>query len=155
MPIEQSTGVVGFLDHIKTGTLHRKSALERVGFDSSNDLEIDRRIRAEKISVVVLKNLKKELELSDEDALSLVSMSRATIARRRTLKADEAGRVFRIASLLALSEEVLGSHEKGIRWLKSPTFFLGNETPLNLAKTEAGADAVKNLLFRIEHSVYS
>ena len=91
----------------------------------------------------------------DDDALSLVSMSRATIARRRTLKADEAGRVFRIASLLALSEEVLGSHEKSIRWLKSPTFFLGNETPLNLAKTEAGADAVKNLLFRIEHSVYS
>lgn len=98
MPIEQSIGVIGFLDHIKTGTLHRKSALERVGFDSSNDLEIDRRIRAEKVSVVVLKNLKKELELSDEDTLSLVSMSRATIARRRTLKADEAGRV--LGSLL-------------------------------------------------------
>lgn len=155
MPIQHSAGVVGFLDHIKTGTLHRKNALERIGFDSTNDVEIDRLIRAEKVSVLVLKNLKKELEISEDDILSLVSMTRATIARRRTLKSDEAGRVFRIASLLALSEEVLGSHNKGMRWLKSHCHFLGNETPLNLAKTEAGANAVKDLLFRIEHSVYA
>lgn len=155
MQIQQSAGIVGFLDHIKTGTLHRKNALERIGFDSTNDIEIDRLIRAKKVSVMVLKKLKKELEISEDDILSLVNMTRTTIARRRTLKSDEAGRVFRIASLLALSEEVLGSHHDGIRWLKSPCHFLENETPLNLAKTEAGANAVKNLLFRIEHSVYA
>ena len=155
MPIQQSAGIVCFLDQIKTHKPNQKNALERVGFDSTNDIEIDRLIRAEKVSVLVLKNLKKELEISEDDILSLVRMTRATIARRRTLKSDEAGRVFRIASLLALSEEVLGSHNKGMRWLKSHCHFLGNETPLNLAKTEAGANAVKDLLFRIEHSVYA
>ena len=152
---KHNSGVIGFLNQVKASKQHRKNALERVGFDSSNDLEIDQHIRSEKVSVLVLKNLKAELEISEEDTLALVGMSRATMARRETLKADEAGRVFRVVSLLDLSEKVLGGHDKGVRWLKSPAYFLGNETPLNLAKTEAGADAVKNLLFRIEYSVYS
>lgn len=131
------------------------SAIERIGFAVMDSLAIDQRIRSEQVPASVLKNLMLELDVDEKSVLSLVSISRATSHRRITLKPDEAGRVFRVASILALSEEVLGGHSQGVRWLKSPARFLGGETPLNLIKTEAGAEAVRNMLFRIEYSVYS
>jgi putative toxin-antitoxin system antitoxin component (TIGR02293 family) len=151
----KSGTVKSLLTKIKDAKNRKPSALERIGFAASSNIETDHCIRAETISVLTLKKLRNELDVSEDVALSLVSMSRATIARRKTLKPDEAGRVFRIASILALTEEVLGDHDKGVRWLKSPAYFLGGESPLSLTRTEAGAEEVRNLLFRIEHSVYS
>lgn len=136
-----------------------QTVMERIGFPDSNNLVIDSAIRSQEMQSSLLENLQKELRLDKEVFLDLVNIAPATYSRRKrtnqSLKSDEAGRVFRISSVLALTEEVLGSHERALAWLKTPAKFLNGKEPLDLIKTEAGAEAVKNLLFRIEHSVYS
>lgn len=131
------------------------NSLERIGFSAWNNLENDQRIRAGKVPVGVFRKLKSELDLNEEAVLDLIGMSHTTVSRRKTLKPDEAGKVYRFAYILSLTEEVLGGHEKGLRWLKTPSTFLGSRKPIELVQTEAGAEEVKNLIFRIEHSVYS
>ena len=137
----------------------RSSAFLRVGFKSSNSLEIDQNIRNHNVPISVVSKLSKELELNEQEAYSLVSISSSTISRRKKegkgLKPDEAGRVYRIAAIISLAESVLGGHERCVRWLKTPAKFLGGLVPLELLKTEAGSDEVRKLLLRIEHSVYS
>lgn len=132
-----------------------KTAFERIGFGSLNNLEIDQRIRTEQVHKNILKNLKNELNVSEEFLLSLIGISQTTVSRRKMLKSDEAGKVYRIAKILSLTEDVLGSHEKGVQWLKAPAIFLEGKKPIELLQTEAGAEEVKNLLLRIENSVYS
>lgn len=131
----------------------------RIGFSSSNRMEIDQNIRDSKIPLAVIKKLGKELEISDIEAMSLVHVTSSTISRRRSkglgLKPDEADRVYRVVSILKLAEDVLGEHKRSIRWLKTPAKFLGGTPPLKLIETEAGAEEVRKLLLRIEYSVYS
>lgn len=144
------------LSRVINSSSNHKSALERVGFrDHSNNFANDSLIRSGKLPVAALGKLRKELGLSDEKVLSIIHMSKATASRRKFLKPEEAGRVFRISNILSLAEEVLNGHERGVRWLKSPAKFLGGVKPIELIDTEAGAEEVKNLLMRIDYSVYS
>lgn len=135
------------------------NAFLRIGFKSSNNLEIDRNIRESKIPVSVISLLGKELGLSEQKVSSLVKVSASTLSRRRQkgegLKPDEAGRIYRIVSILSLAESTIGEHERCVRWLKTPAKFLGGVIPLDLLETEAGTEEVRKLLLRIEHSVYS
>lgn len=147
---------------VKHANMRRKSkssALLRIGFNSSNAIEIDREIRSRKVPLEVVARLGKELEISDQKAYELVHISSSTVSRRKKkgecLKDDEAGRVYRIASIIDLAELTLGERKRGVRWLKSPAKFLGGIFPLELLDTEAGTDEVRKLLLRIEHSVYS
>ncbi len=137
----------------------RSNPFIRIGFTSANNIEIDQNIRSNKIPLEVISKLSKELDLNEQQVYSLVNISSSTISRRKKegkgLKPDEAGRVYRIAAIISLAESTLGDHERSIRWLKTPAKFLGGAVPLELLETEAGTDEVRNLLLRIEHSVYS
>jgi putative toxin-antitoxin system antitoxin component (TIGR02293 family) len=54
--------------------------------------------------------------------------------------------------VLARAEEIFG-RDKGHRWLRRPTSALDGETPLSLLDTHPGAEAVLNLLGRIDHGI--
>jgi len=123
-----------------------KDALERLGLMSSD---------MEEMGIEVLEKLKLELELSEEDLYRLVDIPPSTVSNRKTLTSDEARRVYRAAHALSLAEHVLGTHERAVQWLKVNAVFLGNRKPIELLETETGAKAVRNLLYRIEYSVYS
>ena len=41
------------------------------------------------------------------------------------------------------------------KWLKEPSWALGDVTPLQYADTELGAQGVEDLLGRIEHGVFT
>lgn len=147
------------IEHAARRKKARSNAFVRIGFKSSNNMEIDKSIRSNKISLDVISKLSKELELNEQKTYSLVNISSSTISRRKKegkgLKPDEAGRIYRIAAIISLAESTLGEHERSIRWLKTPAKFLGGALPLELLETESGADEVRKLLLRIEHSVYS
>jgi len=147
------------IQHAARRKKDRSNPFVRIGFKSSNNMEIDQNIRSNKIPLEVISKLGKELDLNDQKVYMLVNISSSTVSRRKKegkgLNSDEAGRVYRIASIISLAESTLGEHERSIRWLKTPAKFLGGAVPLELLVTEAGADEVRKLLLRIEHSVYS
>lgn len=142
----------------KLAQLHTPSVLERVGFFDDN-IAADKTIRHQQIKLKNFEALSKELELNEKFTLELINLSKSTLDRvkkeSKPFSPTVASRIYRVTLVLDISEKILGSHQQSIQWLKSPAKYLGGERPLELVQTEAGAEAVKSLLFRLEHSVYS
>ena len=108
----------------------------------------------------VLDRVKSALGLTDREAARTLKISEKTIGRlrgapSRRLSPATSDRLYRIARLFALAEEVLESADAARVWLREPQAGLGNRIPLELMGTEAGAREVEDLLLRIEHSVLS
>ena len=76
-------------------------------------------------------------------------------ARGENLSPEETDRAVRVASMIALAEQVFGSDEKALLWLRSVDDRLGERTPLSMLGTESGGRLVESLLWAIDEGVYS
>ncbi len=85
----------------------------------------------------------------------LLDISPRTLARRRTLRAAESERLFRVSALFHKTLEVLGDRDEARRWFAAPKRALGGRSPLEFCESEVGAREVEDLLGRIEHGVYA
>ena len=54
-----------------------------------------------------------------------------------------------------LADQVFGSHEKALTWLRQVDERLNDRTPLSMLHTESGGRLVENLLWQIDEGVYS
>ncbi|HEX6804607.1 MAG TPA: antitoxin Xre/MbcA/ParS toxin-binding domain-containing protein [Terriglobales bacterium] len=88
-------------------------------------------------------------ELADALDLSPRSLQR----RRRTgrLARFESDRLYRLARIVALARQSLGSQERAASWLKRANRALGGIAPIAAVDTEPGARQVENVLGRIAH----
>src|SRR5277367_4061334 len=88
--------------------------------------------------------------------LRVLGISERTAQRKHRhdalLSPSASDRLARIDRIFALAEEVFGSEAKAAEWLKRPNRPLGNETPLELLDTDAGAQQVERELRKIEYS---
>lgn len=92
-----------------------------------------------------------------ERALSVLDISPRTFDRRRSegrLKPEEGDRFYRLVALYALAADVLGDTDAAAEWMTRPAVSLGDRTPLEYARNEAGAQRVEDVLHRIEYGVY-
>jgi len=138
---------------MKTATLEKNA----LGGKSMHPTELIQRIQ-KGLRFSELKTLQDTLDLPFDELASKLSISRATLHRRKSagrLSPDESDKVIRFARLLEHAANVFGSLEKGRAWLKFPQYGLGGAVPLNYAETEVGAREVDNLLGRIDYDVYS
>jgi len=138
---------------MKTAVLERKTHKTR----ATHPTELVRRIQ-KGLPFSQLQALKKQLDLPLDDLASKLSISRATLHRRKgggRLSTEESDKVIRFSRLLEHAANVFGNVEKGRAWLKFPQYGLGGAVPLDYAKTEIGAREVDNLLGQIEYGVYS
>jgi putative toxin-antitoxin system antitoxin component (TIGR02293 family) len=98
------------------------------------------------------------ISLSPEQLRELIDISEGAISRRRQgrrLTKSESDRLYRVARVAALAEDVFGSPAAAESWLKEPNPALGHVTPLSLMNTDQGTQTVTDILGRIEHGVYS
>ena len=138
---------------MKTATLERKAASPK----KMHSTHLIRRIE-KGLPFAELEALRKNLDVPLEQLASKLSISRATLHRRKNtgrLSADESDKVIRFSRLLEHATDVFGNVERGRAWLKFPQYGLGGIVPLDYAKTEIGAREVDNLLGRIDYGVYS
>ncbi|HQZ34677.1 MAG TPA: DUF2384 domain-containing protein [Ilumatobacteraceae bacterium] len=92
------------------------------------------------------------------EVLEWLSISPRTWVRRKqqgVLDMLEGDRVARLQRLTRRAATVLGGADEGRTWLTTPQRALARRTPLEVASTEVGAEAVFQLLGRIEHGVFS
>jgi putative toxin-antitoxin system antitoxin component (TIGR02293 family) len=68
---------------------------------------------------------------------------------------DEADRVVRIARILALAEQIFGSLEVGLGWLRRPDERLNNRSALSMLQTESGGRLVESMLWQVADGIYS
>ncbi len=138
---------------MKTATLERKTASPK----RIHPTHLIRRIQ-KGLPFAELEALRKDLDLPLDQLAGKLSISRATLHRRKNagrLSPDESDKVMRFSRLLEQATDLFGSLERGRAWLKFPQYGLGGAVPLDYAGTEAGAREVENLLGRIKYSVYS
>ena len=78
------------------------------------------------------------------------ALSRLKGARAR-LSAELSDRLYAVASVYALAEDVFGDAERARAWLIESQLGLGSKRPRELLATELGRSQVRGLLKRIEH----
>jgi putative toxin-antitoxin system antitoxin component (TIGR02293 family) len=61
----------------------------------------------------------------------------------------------RIARIVDHAIRVFGSETKAIRWLRKENGTLTNRRPIDLLKSETGAQAVEEALHRIDYGMYA
>lgn len=96
-----------------------------------------------------------ESELAQGLGVSTKTLQRLARHGAGRLTPSQGDRLYRIARLFAMAEDVFEDRDRARVWLRQPQRGLGNRVPLALLRTEAGAREVEDLLGRIEYGVFS
>ena len=108
------------------------------------------------LPVGVVGRLGKQLQMTQEEALLTIKLSKQTNARRQKqgkLNPEESDRVWRVADLITKATRLLGDEETAAEWLRTSAPALNGETPLERASSEIGARDVEDLIGRLEHGI--
>ena len=102
----------------------------------------------------VVEELMKASGLTLRELAEALDLSPRSLQRRRRsgrLARFESDRIYRLARIVAVAQESLGSTESAARWLKRSNYALGGAAPINSVDTELGARQVENVLGRIAY----
>ena len=86
------------------------------------------------------------------DALPMLSRR---LAMKSRLTHEESDRTLRMARVVALANEVLGTEEKASHWMVAPNRALGGKRPFDQLDTEIGVSSVEEVLYSIAYGMYS
>ena len=99
------------------------------------------------------------LSLHRSQVAERLNIPSRTLSRRLKMKSrlthDESDRALRMARVVALAKEVLGSEEKASHWMSNPNRALGGKRPFDLLDTEPGVRSVEQVLYAIAYGMYS
>jgi putative toxin-antitoxin system antitoxin component (TIGR02293 family) len=96
-----------------------------------------------------------ERELAEGLGVSTKTLQRLAKQPGARLTPAQGDRLYRLARLVALAEEVFEDAGRAHQWLRQPQRGLGNRVPLAVMHSEAGSREVEDLLGRIEYGVFS
>jgi putative toxin-antitoxin system antitoxin component (TIGR02293 family) len=107
--------------------------------------------------VRALPHFKRAARLSDSEFARLLGLGGRTLTRLKSartgrLSAEMSDRLYAVASIYALCEEIFGERDTAVSWLEEPQFALRDRRPRELLATEIGRQQVRSLLLRIEHA---
>jgi putative toxin-antitoxin system antitoxin component (TIGR02293 family) len=99
--------------------------------------------------------VRERLKLTIADASHILGAGERTIIRKEQqhapLSATESDRAYRIARIADLAIELIGDESRATAWLRTPSAYLGGETPVAMLDTEVGTDLVVESLYAIAH----
>ena len=89
----------------------------------------------------------------------MLNLSESTFQRRiknkSLLSPAESERVIDFSKIIAKGMDVFEDESDFNIWLNSPIMALGSKKPLELRTSSIGREEVLNVLFRLEHGIYS
>jgi putative toxin-antitoxin system antitoxin component (TIGR02293 family) len=111
------------------------------------------------IPIAIAQTVQRKMKLSNKQFGEMLNLSESTFQRRIKNKAllspAESERVIDFSKIIAKGLDVFQNEEDFNTWLNSPILALGNRKPLELLTSSIGREEVLNVLFRIEHGIYS
>ncbi len=119
-------------------------------------MDFDKLIR-EGLQYSAILRMKESLKLTEQELSDILGVSPRTLIRYKEkgkrFSPVESDRAYRYAKIFAYAANVFGGEEGAREWLHIPQMGLGGRIPLDMMKTEAGAQEVEDLLGRIEYGV--
>ena len=101
----------------------------------------------------------KNIDLPAEQIADIIGIPRRTLARRKNegrLKPDESDRLLRLARVFGSALDLFnGNRDAAVLFLTDVNIALGGVAPIELARTQIGADEVENLVGRIQYGLFS
>jgi putative toxin-antitoxin system antitoxin component (TIGR02293 family) len=101
--------------------------------------------------------LQKNTGFSTEQLLDLLQIPRRTLARRKTaarFSSDESDRLVRLARVYGRALYFFdGDAKAATEWLGWPQYAFGGVRPLEMTRTDVGAQEVETLISRLEHGI--
>jgi putative toxin-antitoxin system antitoxin component (TIGR02293 family) len=94
-------------------------------------------------------------DTSEALGVSVRTLQRHKAAPGGLLDAQQSGRAWKFAEILAKATRALGSLEEAEQWLRRPALGLDQQRPLDLLTTPAGEQLVEDYLGRLEYDVYT
>ncbi|HEV7349532.1 type II toxin-antitoxin system Xre/ParS family antitoxin [Telluribacter sp.] len=128
----------------------------QIGVDNALDF-----IRAAEkgFSISVAQRVQQRLELSNKQFSRLLNLSESTFQRRiknkAALSTEESEKVIELSTIIAKGLEVFEEEDALKLWLNTPVLALGNKKPVDILNSSLGREEVMDILFRIEHGLYS
>jgi putative toxin-antitoxin system antitoxin component (TIGR02293 family) len=111
---------------------------------------------AEGVSVHKAELIRVRASLEEELFSSIIGYSKVHYKRlqkdtKTLLREAASNRLYRFAQILEHAIELYdGDEETALRWLKTPNPAFGNEAPIEMLKSEVGADMVDRLITQLE-----
>ena len=103
--------------------------------------------------------LAESMSLQRAQVANRLNIPARTLSRRLASKSlltqDESDRTLRMARVVALANEVLGTEEKAAHWMVAPNRALGGKKPFDQLDTELGVRSVEEVLYAIAYGMYS
>lgn len=104
---------------------------------------------------IIQRIVKLGLERSEIDSLVIPARTlQHRRSRREKLTTDESDRVMKVIRVLAQAEDVYGSRERALAWLRRENPRLGGRTPLSLLKTDTGSRIVEETLIQLDEGMF-
>lgn len=140
-------------------TIEVMGGTRNLGGAVRNQIDLAERI-AEGLPRSAALAVRRRLGLTEEELAAGLGVSTKTLQRQAKdaasrLKPAQSDRLYRLARIAALAEEILEDRGRAHRWLREPQRGLANRVPLGLLSSDAGAREVEDLLGRIEYGVFS
>jgi putative toxin-antitoxin system antitoxin component (TIGR02293 family) len=105
-----------------------------------------------------IERLQRNTGLTMTQLLDLVQIAPRTLARRKAdgrFSPDESDRIVRAARVYSRALDFfLGDAEAATDWLSHAQRAFGGVTPLEMSRTEVGAQEVERLIGQLEHGVF-
>ncbi|MDI9309104.1 MAG: DUF2384 domain-containing protein [Limnohabitans sp.] len=114
----------------------------------------------EGVSFELFSLIKEVSPFNDEDWASFLGISTKSLQRSKTkddfvFKPIQSEKIFELAEVTNLGEEVFDSQSAFYAWLNSPSFALGNLKPIELLKDSYGKEMVVNELHKIDFGIFA
>jgi putative toxin-antitoxin system antitoxin component (TIGR02293 family) len=102
-----------------------------------------------------LRLVRERLGLTIAEVARVLGAGERTVIRKEQqqspLSATEADRAYRLARVADLATELIGDASKARSWLRTPSAYLGGETPVSCLDSEIGAELVSQSLYAIAY----
>jgi len=111
------------------------------------------------LPATIINVLADRLTMHRIDVAKRLGIPQRTLTRRLSrdarLTTDESDRAARMARIIALAVDTLGSNEKASSWLRTPNRALRGKAPLDEIGTDPGYRSVEDVLYAIAYGMYS
>ena len=154
----ETSDIQALRQELKDGRLGSYSYVRLLGLKTFDTVKLQKMIE-KGLAFTTFSRLMINIGLTQEELADVVSITTRTLNRRKKegrLEPVESDRLLRTSRIFGNALQLFEGDANAARaWMSAPVRALGGMSPLQVCRTELGANEVSNLIGRLEHGVFT